>query len=277
MRARLLLAPVALLLTSGCLASKGDIRLIQDDLTSMRAEQAQQARAQEQARARDDSAIHQRLDSAVAALQVIRDSIRVLSERSASYQANASQSMYEMGQQLITLQNRAGLSQRQIQDLMAQLETQHERLSSDLPTPAASRGDTATAAAPPGPGPAQLFMLGRNQYNLGAFPTARQAFDSLLVKYPGYLGASSAQLFVGLSYEGQGDTTAADSVYQLVVRKYPQSPDAPTALYKHALLMLKNGKTADARTALERIVREYPNSDVATLAADRLSKLPNSP
>ena len=272
MRARLLLAPAALLLTSGCLASKGDIRLLQDDLTSMRAEQAQQARAQEQARARADSMMRQRLDSAIAALGVVKDSIRLLSERFASYQANSSQSLYEMGQQLITLQNRAGLSQRQIQDMMAQLESQHERLSSDT-TPA---GASDTAAAQ-GPGPAQLFTLGRDQYNNGAYGTARTAFQTLLSKYPNYLGASATANYIGLTYEQEGNGAAADSVYQTVVAKYPQSPEAPTALYKHASWLLKNGKTADARAALERIVREYPNSDVATLAADRLAKLPNTP
>lgn len=272
MRARLLLAPVALLATSGCLASKGDIRLLQDDLTSMRAEQAQQARAQEQARARADSIARVRLDSAITGLAVLRDSIATLSQRFAGYQANSSQAMYDMGQQLITLQNRAGLSQRQIQDLMAQLETQHDQMATGGAPPAGGASDSA--AAPAGPGPAQLFTLGRDQFNNGAYATARQAFDSLLVHFPNYLGAATAENYIGQTYEREGKTAAADSVYQLVVRKYPQSPDAPTALYKHALLLLKNGQPADARTALERIVREYPNSDVATLAADQLRKLP---
>ncbi len=272
MRARLLLAPVALLAVSGCLASKGDIRLLQDDLTSMRAEQAQQARAQEQARARADSSARQRLDSAITTLAVLKDSIAMLSQRFANYQANSSQAMYAMGQQLITLENRAGMSQRQIQDMVSQLETQHDQMAAGTGAAPAGKGDTA--AAPVGPGPAQLFTLGRDQFNNGAYATARQAFDSLLVHFPTYLGAATAETYIGQTYEREGNTAAADSVYQLVVQKYPQSPDAPTALYKHALILLTNGKTADARTALERIVRQYPNSDVATLAADRLSKLP---
>lgn len=271
MRARLLLAPVALLLTTGCLASKGDIRLLQDDLTSMQADQAQQARAQEQARARADSATRQRLDSALAALGLLRDSVRTLSNRFAAYQANASQSMYEMGQQLVTLLNRAGMSQQQIQALMAQLEAQQQPQPAAPPPAGAGRPDTA---APSGPGPAQLFMMGRNQYNLGAYPTARMAFDSLLVKYPNYLGASSAANYIALTYEAEGKDSTADSVYQAVVQKYPHSAEAPTALYKHALFLIKTGKTADARAVLTRIVRDYASSDVAALAADKLRGLP---
>ncbi len=116
--------------------------------------------------------------------------------------------------------------------------------------------------------------MGRDQYNLGAYPTARMAFDSLLVKYPNYLGAASAANYIALAYEGEGKNAAADSVYQSVVRKYPQSAEAPTALYKHALFLVKNGKTADARAALTRIVRDYSTSDVAKLAADQLRRLP---
>ncbi|MDE3126954.1 MAG: tetratricopeptide repeat protein [Gemmatimonadota bacterium] len=270
MRARLLLAPAALLLTSGCLASKGDIRLLQDDLTSMRADQAQQARAQEQARALADAATRQRLDSALASLGVLRDSVRILSGRIATYQANSSQSMYELGQQLVTLLNRAGMSQQQIQALMAQLEAQQQ--AAPAAPPAAGRRDST--APPAGPGPAQLFMIGRDQYNLGAYSTARMAFDSLLAKYPTYLGAASAQNYIALSYEGEGKNAEADSVYQSVVRQYPQSSEAPTALYKHALYLIKTGKTADARAALTRIVRDYATSDVGKLAADQLRKLP---
>ncbi|HVA56769.1 MAG: tetratricopeptide repeat protein [Gemmatimonadaceae bacterium] len=268
MRARLLLAPVALLLTSGCLASKGDIRLLQDDLTSMQAQQAHQATLQEQTRARADSLARVRLDSAIVALGAIHDSLRALSERFTSYQANSSQAMYEVGQQLITLQNRAGISQRQIQDLAAQLDTQHARLSGD------STSAKDTSAANQAPGPAQLFVLGRNQYNNGAFSTARTAFQALLKQYPNYFGAATTANYIALTYDAEGNGAAADSAYQSVVAQYPQSEEAPTALYKHALWLLKSGKPDDARAALQRVVKDYPGTTAAGLAADRLKSMP---
>ncbi len=268
MRARLLLAPVALLLTSGCLASKGDIRLLQDDLTAMNAQHAQQAQAQDAARARADSLARVRLDSAIVALATIRDSLRALSDRFANYQANSSQAMYEVGQQLITLQNRAGISQRQIQDLAAQLDAQHARLSGD------TTGARDSSAAAQGPGPAQLFVLGRDQFNQQAYGTARTAFQQLQQQFPDYPGAADVANYVALTYEQEGNGAAADSAYQAVVAKFPKSDAAPTALYKHALWLLKNGNTADGRTALQRVVHDYPGSDAAGLAAARLKALP---
>ncbi len=268
MRPRLLLVPITLLLTSGCLASKGDIRLLQDDLTTMQAQRDQQARAQEQARARDDSLVRGRLDSAIVALGAIHDSLRSLSGRVANYQANASQAMYEVGQQLITLQNRAGLSQRQIQDLAAQFDTQRPRIGSG----SASGKDTSAAAQ--APGPAQLLVLGRNQFTTGAYGTARTAFQTLLQQYPDYVGASTTANYIARTYEMEGNAAAADSAYQSVVANYPQSEEAPTALYKHALWLIKNGKTGDARTALQRVVHDYPNSYEAKPAADLLKSMP---
>jgi len=207
-----------------------------------------------------------RLDSAIVAIRVLNDSLRSLSQRAATYQANSSQSIYEVGQQLITLQNRAGISQRQIQDLAAQLETQRERMVGD-----SVPGDTSKVS---GPGPAQMFTAARDQYNNGAYPTARMAFNALLQQFPDYLGASLTTSYIAETYEKEGNAAAADSVDQLVVQKYPQSPEAPTALYKHGLWLISQGKIADARAALERVVRVYPASDAAGLATDRLSKLP---
>ncbi|HEU4989032.1 MAG: tetratricopeptide repeat protein [Gemmatimonadota bacterium] len=272
MKKSTILAPVLALYSAGCLASKGDIRLLQDDLTSMRAQQAQQALAQEQARARDDSLARVRLDSAIASITDVRDSLRALSVRTTNYQANASQALYDLGQQLITLQNRAGISQRQLQDLAAQLESSRAGMSG---TGAGAAGGAASdTSAAQGPGPAELFKSARDQYENGAYATARMAFQQLLQQYPNYLDAGAATNYVGQTYEAEGNGAAADSVYQTVVTKYPQSPEAATALYKHAQWLIKSGKIDEARAALQRVVKDYPGSTAASLAADRLKTLP---
>lgn len=267
MQMRSFLAPVLALTAAGCLASKGDIRLLQDDLSSMRAQNAQQAQAQERARARSDSAARVRLDSVTRGLATINDSLRVLSAHFMTYQANASQSLYALGQQIVTLQNRAGISQRQIQDLAAQMDTR--------PTPASGDSAKPDSGASQAPGPARLYQLARDQYNNGAFSTARLAFQQILTTYPNYSNASLVALSIGSCYEGENNRAAADSVYLSVVKQYPQSPDAPTALFKYGASQLAQGNPAAARTAWERVVKEYPTSDAATLANDRLKTLPS--
>ena len=79
-----------------------------------------------------------------------------------------------------------------------------------------------------------------------------------------------AQLYIGQSFAEEKNTAAADSVYQLVATKYPQSKAAPTALYKYALSLVAQKKNPAARTVLNRIVKDYPNSDEASLARDLL-------
>ncbi len=264
---RSFLAPVLALGAAGCLASKGDIRLLQDDLTSMRAQSSQQAQAQERARARDDSLARVRLDSVARAVATINDSLRVLSAHFMNYQANSSQKLYELGQQIVTLQSRAGISQRQIQDLAAQMDTRAPRTGAD-----SAKSDSGASQAP---GPARLYQLARDQYNNGAFSTARLAFRQILQTYPGYSNASLVALSIGTCYEGENNRAAADSVYLAVVKQYPESPDAPTALFKYGASQLAQGNAAAARTAWQRVVKEYPNSDAATLASDRLKTLPS--
>ena len=276
MRTRSFLAPVLALTAAGCLASKGDIRLLQDDLTSLRAQQTQQAQAQERARAREDSLARVRLDSALRAIAVINDSLRELSARFMDYQAKTSQSLYALDQQSTTLLNRSGMSQRQIQDLAAQVEAR----SSATTTPAGGGGATSSAGTPDtaaseAPGPARLFQLARDQYNNGAYSTARIAFQQILKTYPNYVDVSRVALSIGSCYEGEKNQAAADSVYLAVVKQYPQSPDAPTALFKYGASQLSQNNVETARTVWERVLKEYPASDAAKLAKDRLKTLPS--
>jgi TolA-binding protein len=269
MRISTLLAPAAGVLLSGCLASKGDIRLLQDDLSSTRAQQAQQATAQERARARDDSLARVRLDSAIRALGMINDSLHALSERFVNYQATSNEARRDLAMQLTTLQNRVGISQRQIQDLAAQRDAQAMAGS-----PAGSTSTPADSGKPALPGPAQLFKQGRDLYNNGSYSTARQAFSLILSTYPSYADLPNAAVMIGVCFEAEGNPSAADSVYQSVVKQYPQSPYVATALYKSGALAAQQGKYDAARADWQRVLKEYPASTEAQLVPDRLKALP---
>jgi TolA-binding protein len=103
--------------------------------------------------------------------------------------------------------------------------------------------------------------------------TARAGFEELLRTYPTYEDAPEALVYIAETYAAERNQAAADSVYGLVVQRYPRSPKAATALYKRALVLRSAGQNAAARAALERIVREYPRSDEAALARDQLRTL----
>jgi tol-pal system protein YbgF len=211
--------------------------------------------------ARADSAQLVRVDSALLLMRRANDSVRALSVRVNAHQANLRGELFEIGKQLITLQELTGMSSRRITDLRAALE--------DRAQTAPAPGDTAAAAAAQ-PGPAQLFTAASDQMRRGSHAAARAGFEELLRRYPDFDQASLALLYIAQTYTDERRTTEADSVYSLVVTRYPRSADAATALYKYGLSQLSQGRTQAGRNALNRVVREFPNSTEAELARDRL-------
>ncbi len=252
------LAPVAALLLGGCLASKRDVFLIQNQLSSM---QVASARA-DSARAAQVAAV---LD------QIVRsnDSVRAVSLRLAKLQSTVATDHYEMGRQILQIQELSGQSQRRLQELRASLEERSQMSAAPVVVPP---GDTSRAA-PAGPGPAQLFQSSLDQLRRGSATVARSGFEELLRSYPTSEDAPEAMIYIAETYAAERNQVAADSVYGLVVQRYPSSPKAATALYKHALSLRAAGRTTAARAAFNRVVKDYPRSDEATLAREQLRTL----
>ncbi|MDB4907276.1 MAG: Tetratricopeptide repeat-containing protein [Gemmatimonadetes bacterium] len=255
-RALLSLALAVSATIGGCVASKGDIRLLQDELRSM---QAVSARA--------DTVRRAQADSALRALSVAQDSMRALSARFGNFQAATSGELYDMARQLLTIQEQTGLSQRRLQELRATLE---EKAPPGVTATPPMPGDSTK---PAGPGPAQLFQVSVDQMRRGSFGVARSGFDELLTRFPRFEDAPAAQLYVGQAYAEEKNATAADSVYLLVVQRYATSAEAPKALYKYALSQLAQKKPDLAKQVLQRVIREYPRSDEADLARARLGTI----
>lgn len=254
--------PVAVLLLSGCLASKGDVALLQSE---MRAIRDATARAEEAQRVQLDRSIAQ----LVAQISRSNDSVRMLSARLSKFQGDVQNDHYEMGRQILQIQELSGQSQRRMQELRASLE---ERSSGAAPVPA-TPADSTTPPAPAGPGPGQLFQSAYDHLRRGSTSVARSGFEELVRNYPASDDAPEAMAYIAVTYERERNQVAADSVYGLVIQKYPTSPKAATALYKRALSMKAAGNTAAARTGFDRIIRDYPRSDEAALARDQLRTL----
>lgn len=246
---------------AGCAATKGDMRILQDELRALRSSIA-----------RSDTAQRLKTDSAMMLVARVNDSLRLLSTRLTTFQANVSGGLYDMGRLLIQIQELSGQSQRRLQEIRASLETRMEAMNAGAaPSPATPTTPAAPdTSRPVGPGPAQLFQVAFDQMQRGSFGVARAGFQDLLNKYPTFDAAPTAQLYIGQSLAEEKNVAGADSVYQLVVQKYPQSKAASTALYKYALSLIAQKKTAPAKDVLNRIVKEYPTSDEASLARDLL-------
>ncbi len=248
-------APLAALVLAGCLASKTDIAVLQTDLRTMRAEAAH-----------GDSARRAQVDQVLAQLTRTNDSVRAISARLAKLQGDVANEHYQMSREIIQLQELSGQSTRRLQELRGALEERAPAAAQP-----AAPGDTARAVAAPGPG--QLFQSSLDQLRRGSISVARGGFEELLRAYPTYEDAPEAMVYIAETYAAERNQVAADSVYGLVVQRYPRSPKAATALDKRAQILRSAGQAAAARAALERIVREYPRSDEAALAREQLRTL----
>ena len=244
-------APVAALVLAGCLASKTDIALLQTELQTMRGESA-----------RGDSARRAQVEQVLAQLTRTNDSVRAIGARLAKLQADQANEHFQMTREIIQLQELSGQSTRRLQELRGALEERAPVAAQPAP------GDSARPPAAPGPG--QLFQSSLDQLRRGSVSVARGGFEELLRTYPTYEDAPEAMVYIAETYAAERNQVAADSVYGLVVQRYPQSPKAATALYKRAQILRSAGQNAAARAALERIVREYPRSDEAALAREQL-------
>src|SRR5689334_23227261 len=133
------LASCAVVLVSSataCMASKGDVRVLQDELRALRSSIAQ-----------TDTTRRAQTDTAMLLISRANDSLRALSNRFAAFQANVTGGMYDMNRQLLQIQELSGQSQRRLQELRASMESRAESMSAPVSTSATP--DTTKPAGGP--------------------------------------------------------------------------------------------------------------------------------
>jgi TolA-binding protein len=267
------IAPVAIFAATGCLATQGSVRTLQDEIRASRSQLSQN----DSAILRAEDARRREIASLAASVERLNDSVRVLTARLALFQANATGQFDAMGQQVIKIEAILGQNTRDLQEARAQLQAVREQGGSGAPAPAITPNGTMTAdtsqrANSSGvPGPATMFTSAVEEYRKGSYRTARSGFEDLIKNYPDYDQNARAQVYIGDAFKSEGNTAAADSVYQLVETRYPNSPDVAGALWRRGRMLWDANKKGEARIVLNRLVTKYPQSDEAALAKDLLS------
>jgi tol-pal system protein YbgF len=294
MRRLIAATPVVLVAAAGCLASKGDIRLLQQEFATTRSQigafDTSVARANEQHR-QQIAAVSASVERIAQSLQRTNDSLRVLALRV----GNAGEGLDVLGRQIIQMQQLLGANVRNLQDARAALDALRDQSSAMPPTPPPTgRGGSAAPVLPNRSGAAApvlpnrggsatpqagtpsaitLFVAGKDALSNGAYSTARESFQQLLTSWPNSEEAPRAMLFIGDSYADQGNKVAADSVYQLVPVRFPKTDAAANALFKRAQMLAEAKKNSEARLLLDRVIKDFPNSDAAVLARDLLKSI----
>src|SRR6476620_750802 len=256
------LVAVAAFSQGGCFASKSDVAQLRDDMNQMRNETATV-----------DSLRATQMVQLLSSLRAMNDTLASITTRITRVRSESQTGMRDLNTQLVQLQEATGQSQARIQEMRAAIEARN-RVVAPPPPPSPSsdttRRDTANVAIDQGPGPNELFQLGRDQLARGANSAARSAFADLLAKYPDSDLAPDAQFYLAEALAAEGKTSSADTAYATVVKKYPQSLRAASAMYKRGVAQQKGGKTATARKTFNDLIKMFPESDEAALARERL-------
>ncbi|MFM8302045.1 MAG: tetratricopeptide repeat protein [Gemmatimonadota bacterium] len=263
---QLVWAPAVMMTAGACLATQQDLRVVQGDVVAVRDE----FRRLQSAERTRDSLRAVSLDSALAQITLLlratNDTVRGISTTVIRLRGDVREDLQNVRAQLIAIQELTGQSQRRIQELRADLESDAIEKSTAPIAGAPIGRDTARAPAPATPGPAQLYQMGQDQLRRGSGASARSAFSALLAQYPRSDLAADALYGMAEAFTAEGNAAAADSAYGQVVARYPNSDRAPTALYKRATALRVAGKGDSARELYRQIIQRYPRSEAAVLA-----------
>ena len=256
--------PLCLLLGAAC-ATKGQVRLLQGEISSMRIEQA-----------RRDSVRAAALAAIISMQQRILDSLAAGREALRTLDVRVANDLTDVQRQLLQVQELTGQSQSRLSELKAQLDQRAEQAEVAGVTRPVTPGDTAAPGAVPAAAPTltadQMYQNARTQLNRGANGTARRGFQDLIRVHPTHDLVSEALFYIGDSFSAETPDSAA-AYYNQVVSRFPRAAKASTSLYRLGRLEAARNNPAAARAYYDRLIKEYPRSDEVDLARDALRNL----
>ena len=246
-RRGLSLAPIVcvVMLASGCVATKSDVRDLQMSIADLRAQQ--------------DSVYREMQRQNV----LLADSVRGGAELIRNTRAQLSNQIRQLNEVVISLQQLLGQTQQRIQELRERAEQQ----AAAPVQPAASVPDASGQSAD------DLYRTGATKLQEKSATAARIAFEQFLTQYAQHERAPDAQFGLAETYVLEEELADAVTQFVRVAEAYPTSARAPEALYRAGQLSEEREKRTEARTYYQRVVQRYANSPSARLAQQRLNRL----
>jgi tol-pal system protein YbgF len=122
-------------------------------------------------------------------------------------------------------------------------------------------------------GEKQAYQQAYNSLRTGQTDQSISQFQGYLNKYPtgGYIDL--AYYWLGEAYRVKPDANAARQAYTTVLEKYPNSTKTGEALLKLGYIEVDQKNTDKAREILTRVTTEYANTPAAHAAAKKLAQL----
>ncbi|GKX54271.1 cell division protein CpoB [Leminorella grimontii] len=206
------------------------------------------------------------------------------------------------GQLLTQLQQQLSDSQRDIDTLRGQIQTNQYQLeqiverqkiilqqidelgskgASSSASTSTSNGSAASSASTGASSPAASTGNEKQDYDNAVAmvndksktDSAISAFQDFVKRYPKSSYQSNANYWLGQLFYSKGKKDDASYYYATVVKNYPKSPKASESMLKVGIIMQEKGDKASAKAVYQRVVSLYPNTAIAKQAEKRLSGL----
>lgn len=208
------------------------------------------------------------------------------------------------GQLLTQLQQQLSDSQRDIDTLRGQIQTNQYQLeqiverqkiilqqidelgskgASSSASTSTSSSSAASSASTNSSSPAAAASTGNEKQDYdnavamvndkSKTDSAISAFQDFVKRYPKSSYQANANYWLGQLFYSKGKKDDASYYYATVVKSYPKSPKASESMLKVGIIMQEKGDKASAKAVYQRVVSLYPDTAIAKQAEKRLSGL----
>jgi tol-pal system protein YbgF len=121
--------------------------------------------------------------------------------------------------------------------------------------------------------PDQLYNAAYNDYLLGNYDLAIQAFRDYLERYKDAEMADDAMYYIGVSYFDLNKYEQAVQAFDQLIQLYPKGNKIPTANFKKAMALQSMQRASDAIAQLQLVYATFADSPEANLAEQELRKI----
>ncbi len=234
-----ILAPLGLILLSGCVATQRDVSDLSSQMDDMKLQMSQ-------------------LQGTMESLQKNQADLFVRMDQVQTSMTSLNENLGDFNHQMSTLKTRWD-------DLEARVDGRMRSVQENV-----TKQQAEEVAALPGRTfrDAELNLLKKN-YDL-----AIQGFGLYLKQSPQGELADQAVYHIGEAQADKGDAASAAKSFATVLDRYPRSRLTAASRLRYALALLKlKGKGEEAQRYLQSVIDDFPKSQEAAAAAEHLSAL----
>ncbi len=179
-------------------------------------------------------------------------------------------SLQELNQQVVDLNTRVDLQQKELDQLRSQInQTRQSEAAGQTGAvpPDGRRSEQLSQLATQIEGtPTDIYLRAFGDYANSRFASAILGFQTFLQNFPNNSYASNAQFWMADSYLKQQQLPTAIEEFNKMLQLYPRAAKAADALLKIATAQQQLGNPQRARETLEILYRQYPESSAAKKA-----------